>query len=94
MALIPYQSEQTVAHFRETGWMRVACAFDAKAAARMQAVVLRALADTGIRSDDASTWNRVVTLQRDDQITLQNPNLTENSDSSGNTKQTLAAGLH
>jgi hypothetical protein len=70
MARIPPPPEQTLAHFRESGWMRVAGAFDAAAAARMREVVWRALADTGIRSDDASTWNveRPANLQhaRDD----------------------------
>jgi hypothetical protein len=57
--------EQTVAHFREHGWMRVRHAFDAEAAEAMRDAVWDSLAGLGIRRDRPSTWTveRPVHLQ-------------------------------
>lgn len=43
-------------HFSEHGWMRVRAAFTADDAAAMRAVIWRALAATGMRERDPSTW--------------------------------------
>jgi len=48
--------EQTIAHFREYGWMRVPRAFDAEAATAMRDAVWDALAEVGIHRDQPSTW--------------------------------------
>lgn len=51
--------EDTVEHFRAHGWMRVAQAFGADAAARMRDAVWRALEPAGIRRDRPETWTIV-----------------------------------
>ena len=48
--------EQTLAHFRAHGWMRVACAIDGDAAMRMRESVWRALAKGGMHRDRPETW--------------------------------------
>ena len=55
-------AEQSIAHFREHGWMRVPQAFDATT---MRDAVWNALAKVGIRRDQPSTWTteRPVHLQ-------------------------------
>jgi len=57
--------EQSIAHFREHGWMRIPQAFDAAAAAAMRDAVWDALAPAGIRRDQPSSWTveRPVHLQ-------------------------------
>jgi hypothetical protein len=58
--------EQTIAHFRDHGWMRVPQAFDADTAAAMRDAVWDALAGLGVRRDQPSTWtaDRPAHLQR------------------------------
>lgn len=58
--------DQTIAHFREHGWMRIRQAFDAEAAGAMRDAVWRALENVGIRRDRPSTWSveRPVHLQQ------------------------------
>jgi Phytanoyl-CoA dioxygenase (PhyH) len=57
--------EQTIAHFRECGWMRVPHAFGSEAAAAMRDAVWDALAAIGIYRGRPSTWTvkRPVRLQ-------------------------------
>ena len=43
-------------HFQTHGWVRIAGAFSADAAAAMRDVVWRALAERGIHRDDPATW--------------------------------------
>ncbi|MDB5444271.1 MAG: hypothetical protein JWP73_2647 [Phenylobacterium sp.] len=49
-------SDQTIEHFRDRGWMRVHRAFDAGAAAAMREVIWNGLARSGIDRHDRSTW--------------------------------------
>jgi len=49
--------DQTIAHFREYGWMRIRQAFDAEAAGAMRDAVWQALAHGGIHRDRPSTWS-------------------------------------
>jgi hypothetical protein len=58
--------EQSIAHFRECGWMRLPRAFDPEAAAAMRDAVWDALAEVGIYRDRPSTWTveRPAQLQR------------------------------
>jgi ectoine hydroxylase-related dioxygenase (phytanoyl-CoA dioxygenase family) len=56
--------EETVAHFRARGWMRVPAAFTPRQAAAMRAAVWRALADVGIVQTEPSTW----TIERPDHL--------------------------
>jgi hypothetical protein len=49
-------NDETLEHFRARGWMRVPGAFSASDAAAMRDAVWRALARTGIRREDCSTW--------------------------------------
>jgi hypothetical protein len=48
--------DETVAHFRAHGWMRVRAAFSADQAAAMREVVWAALANAGIEEGEPSTW--------------------------------------
>jgi hypothetical protein len=53
-AALPF--DETLAHFRQRGWMRVPQAFTAEEASAMREVVWRALADAGIQRALPSTW--------------------------------------
>jgi hypothetical protein len=49
-------TDRTIRHFHDHGWMRVPRAFDGDAAANMREAIWRALADLGFRPDEPSTW--------------------------------------
>lgn len=49
-------SDQTIAHFRDHGWMRVAQAFSEKQALAMRSAAWRILAERGIDRKRRSTW--------------------------------------
>ncbi|HEY1125501.1 MAG TPA: phytanoyl-CoA dioxygenase family protein [Sphingobium sp.] len=59
-------AEQTLAHFRENGWMRVQHAFDDEAGAAMRDAVWAVLAQAGIARDRPDSWTveRPAHLQR------------------------------
>ena len=59
-------AEQTLAHFRAYGWMRVPQVFDAEAGAAMRDAVWAVLAQAGIERDRPETWTveRPAHLQR------------------------------
>jgi hypothetical protein len=52
-----HQSDQTIQHFNDHGWMRIPRAFSEDAAAAMREAVWRALADAGVHRDRPSTWS-------------------------------------
>lgn len=57
MAEFPdFVAQQTLAHFREHGWMRVPQAFDARAGAAMRDAIWAALAQVGIARDRRESW--------------------------------------
>jgi ectoine hydroxylase-related dioxygenase (phytanoyl-CoA dioxygenase family) len=58
--------DQTLAHFRDFGWMRVPHAFDTAEAEAMRDVVWDGLAVLGVQRDAPATWSieRPVKLQR------------------------------
>lgn len=53
---MPHLDNSQLEHFRAHGWVRAPAAFRAEDAARMCDVIWDALAKTGIRRDDSSTW--------------------------------------
>jgi hypothetical protein len=52
------RGDEAFQHFAEHGWMRLRAAFTAGEAAAMRGAVWRALAASGIREHDASTWTK------------------------------------
>ena len=65
VAPLPSSGDQSLAHFRAQGWMRVAGAFSAAQAGAMRDVVWEGLARQGVRRDAPESWTieRPVKLQ-------------------------------